>query len=144
MDRVWGQWQGDNRFQIHLPSDLTVVSGEGNPRPVDMVLSALLACSGGTFVKVLSQMRLSVEGVRIAVDAERDAEPPRVFTSIRIRWQIWPGRTPEGRIRVALDLADKYCSILNLLRRACPVETHVLVHPPGEPATVATQDPGPC
>ncbi len=101
--------------------------GRAGPSPMQALLLAVAACSGADVVEILGTMRVPLSGLEVDVEGERVPEPPRRYTSIRIRYRARgvPAEA-EDRLRRAVALSqEKYCSVLHTLRPDVVVESDV-------------------
>ncbi|SDX58802.1 putative redox protein [Marininema mesophilum] len=112
-------WNGKMKFNSTTPSghQLTLdaaqeVGGEDQgPRPTEVLLSAVGACSGIDIVDILKKMRLHVEDFDMEVSGSRAEEHPRRFTHVHIHYRL-TGDLPVEKVRRAVTLSrDTYCSV---------------------------------
>jgi putative redox protein len=97
------------------------------PSPMETVLMALCSCAGLDIVAILQKMRAPLSDLHIEADAERSADPPRVFTKIHLRFHVWgEGLLPEQVERAVMLSVDKYCSVAAMLRRTAEI-THEII-----------------
>lgn len=98
------------------------------PSPVESVLIALCACSGVDVVEILQKMRASLAALRVEADAERAAEPPRVFTKIHMRFRCGGrGLTREQAERAVNLSLEKYCTVAAMLRTTVALSYDVIL-----------------
>lgn len=106
-------------------------AGEAPPRalgPMESVLMALCACTGLDVVEILRKMRAPLDELRVEADAERQADPPRVFTEIHLRVLARGHGLRRGQVERAVALSvDKYCPVAVMLRQAVPITYEVIV-----------------
>ena len=98
-----------------------VIALEGEvPKSTDLVLAGLAACSTRSLEMVMRRMRVSCGSVALSISAWRAEEPPQVFTSIEMEWLL---KSKEDRPKLlrALELAEKHCTVLNILRQSTPI-----------------------
>lgn len=86
------------------------------PRPMELVLQGLCACSGMDVVSILRKQRQDVVDVVIEAEAERAGTPPRVFTRIGLTYRVFGrGLKPRAVERAVRLSADTYCSVARML-----------------------------
>ncbi len=86
------------------------------PRPMELVLQGLCACSGMDVVSILRKQRQDVVDVVIEAQAERAETPPKVFTRIALTYRvIGRGLRPKAVERAVRLSADTYCSVSRML-----------------------------
>jgi uncharacterized OsmC-like protein len=99
----------------------------------DMLLEALVACSGVTLQAVATALDLPLRGGRVRAEGDLDfrgtlgvaKDAPVGFRAIRLNFEIDSDASPE-QIATLLKLTERYCVVLQTLR-----------NPPSLTATVA-------
>jgi putative redox protein len=97
--------------------------------PVQALALSLAGCIGSDVVDISEKMRVSFAGLRVQIEGDRNAEPPRYFTSLRVVVFV-KGVAPEDEARVqrALDLShEKYCSVFHTLRKDLSFSTRLVL-----------------
>ncbi|HWI66587.1 MAG TPA: OsmC family protein [Symbiobacteriaceae bacterium] len=99
------------------------VGGENKgPRPTELLLTALGGCTGMDVVSVLKKMRVDVDRLEMAIEAEERAEHPKHFEKITMVYRIWGPEIPEEKFRRAVELSfTTYCSVGALLKKGAEV-----------------------
>jgi putative redox protein len=113
------KWVKDAMFVAESGSGHAVVidgppDGGGRnmgPRPMEMLLLGMGACTAYDVVSILSKARQAVTDCRVELEAERAETVPQVFTRIRVHFVV-TGRDLQARhVERAVKLsAEKYCS----------------------------------
>ena len=125
-------WAGGAAFIGSSPAGHKVVidgppEGGGRdlgPRPMEMILLGLGACTGYDIVSILKKARQEVTGIEISVDGKRADAVPSVFTDINIHFHITGHNVSEKQVDRAIHLsAEKYCSASIMLGKAVNI-TH--------------------
>ncbi|WP_322807653.1 OsmC family protein [Thermanaerothrix sp.] len=115
------EWIGGKRFVgIDSTQHSVVLStpDEGvGMKPSELLLVALAACTAVDVVEILRKKRQDLQGLRITVSGEQDADPPWTFRRIHIHYALrGAGLTSEG-VEQAIRLSEeKYCSVAATLR----------------------------
>jgi len=127
------RWDGGMRFSWNdrWVMDATPEHGGtgAGPAPMETVLLALAGCTGMDVVAILQRMRAPLEELRIEVEAERAAEHPRVFTSIRLRYHLnGEGLKPAQVLRAVTLSQERYCSVSAMLRASARVSYEMLLN----------------
>jgi uncharacterized OsmC-like protein len=94
----------------------------------DMLLEALVACAGVTLRAVATALEFRLAGGRVRAEGELDfrgtlgvdREAPVGFRDIRLDFALETDEPPE-RIDTLLKLTERYCVVLQTLRRPPPV-----------------------
>ena len=94
------------------------------PRPIELLLVGLGACTGMDVISILRKMRQPVTGYELKVRGERSADHPMIFTDILVEHVVYGrGVTPES-VRRAVELSEtRYCPVGAMLGKAATV-TH--------------------
>lgn len=93
------------------------IGGQGlGARPMELVLTALGACSGIDVATILGKQRQEVDALRVTVDGEREpGKEPSLFRSIAVRFEV-TGPCDPGKLAQAVNLSmEKYCSVARIL-----------------------------
>ncbi|MEK0084549.1 OsmC family protein [Benzoatithermus flavus] len=94
------------------------------PSPMELVLIGTGGCTAFDVVEILKKGRHAVEDCEVRLEAERAAEPPRVFTRIRMRFVVTGRSLPRAAVERAVTLsAEKYCSASIMLAKTAEI-TH--------------------
>ncbi|HYU59813.1 MAG TPA: OsmC family protein [Solirubrobacterales bacterium] len=96
----------------------------------DMLLGALAACAQLTCQMVANSM--GIEAKRIEVEVEGDHDPrgtlgvnksvPAGFEAIRLSFDVEAPNATDEQIASLLEKTERYCTVLQTLRRPPPVE----------------------
>jgi putative redox protein len=92
------------------------------PSPMEMVLTALCACTAVDVVSILEKKREPLTGLTVSATAEQPDEAPRVFTRIHLNYRVH-GKVAKkaGEDAVALS-KTKYCSVSLMLEKAVKID----------------------
>jgi putative redox protein len=102
------------------------------PSPMETVLMALCGCTSVDVVSILLKKRQRLEGLKVKAAAEQAETPPRVFTHIKLTYEL-SGRLSRKAVEDAVALSkNKYCSVSKMLEKAAAIE-HEIVYLDGEP-----------
>jgi putative redox protein len=92
--------------------------GQAAHSPVQLLLLSLASCTAADIIDIAGKMRVAIAGLDVAVAGDRNAEPPRYFKSIRVRYRT-RGVAADDRAKIERAIAlshEKYCSVLHTLR----------------------------
>jgi len=91
-------------------------------RPMETVLMGAGACTAYDVVLILKKARQPIEDCVVELEAERAAEPPRVFTKIHLHYRIKGRGLDPHKVRNAVELSkDKYCSATIMLAKTAEI-----------------------
>jgi putative redox protein len=93
-------------------------------RPMEMVLVGMGGCTAFDVVVILKKARQAVVDCELEMEAERAAEPPKVFTRIHVHYRVKGRGLSEAQVKRAIELsAQKYCSASIMLGKTAAI-TH--------------------
>ena len=116
-----------------LVLDAPVANGgrELGPSPMELVLIGTGGCTAFDVVEILKKGRHAVTDCQVELEAERAAEPPRVFTAITMRFVVTGHRLPRAAVERAVRLsAEKYCSASIMLGKSVRIAHEIEVREP--------------
>lgn len=123
-------WKGEMAFAATSESGHTLVMDaspdqEGDnqgPRPMELLLLSLGGCTGMDVISFLRKKRVTVDELKIAIEAERRKEHPQVFTKVTLDYQIKGKNLKESDVKWAVELSqEKYCSVIGMLKKTVPI-----------------------
>ena len=95
------------------------------PRPMEMLLMGMGACSSVDVVGILKKSRQAIRDCRVEIEAERADETPAVFTKIHLKFIVSGKALKEVQVERAVALsAEKYCSASIMMQAAGAEVTH--------------------
>lgn len=121
-------WIDQQRFVATAGSNHSIiVDGEkhtGNS-PMELVLLGLCGCTGYDVVSILRKKREPFTSVEVRVEAERAADPPTVYTEIRLVYRVG-GKVSHKAVQDAVQLSEeKYCSVAAMLRKTAKISYRI-------------------
>ncbi|WP_297527677.1 OsmC family protein [Thiohalobacter sp.] len=91
-------------------------------RPMEMLLLGMGGCTAFDVVYILGRQRQPVTDCVVELEAERAAEPPKVFTRIHVHFIVTGKGLSEKQVARAVALsAEKYCSASIMLGKAAEI-----------------------
>jgi putative redox protein len=104
-----------------------VVDGDkaaGNS-PMELVLIGLCGCTGYDVVSILQKKREPFTSLEVRAQAERAADPPSVYTEIKLLYRIG-GRVSRKAVEDAVRLSkEKYCSVSAMLAKTAKISAEI-------------------
>ena len=120
-------WKSGMAFDITAGSGANVVSdgdAKAGMSPMEMVLAALVGCTGADVIDILRKKRQDVSRLEIRVFGERAEKHPRVYTDIQLTFVVTGHGIDREAVRRAIELSEvKYCSISAMLRATAKIQT---------------------
>lgn len=95
------------------------------PRPMELMLLCVGACSSVDVVHILKKSRQAITDCYVEVSSKRAETDPKIFTEIHLHFVITGKNLGENHVRRAVELsADKYCSASIMLASGGCKVTH--------------------
>jgi len=121
-------WIERHRFNgISDSAHSIVVDGDktaGNS-PMELVLIGLCGCTGYDVVSILQKKREPFTSLEVRAEAERAAEPPSVYTEIKLIYRIG-GKVSRKAVEDAVRLSEeKYCSVSAMLAKTAKITAEI-------------------
>lgn len=92
------------------------------PRPMEMMLLSVGACSAVDVMHILKKARQPVRDCFVEVSGERAESDPKVFTAIHLHFVVSGTGLKAAQVQRAVDLsAEKYCSASIMLGQVARV-----------------------
>jgi len=124
MTEARASWIADQRFEsVATSGHKIVVDGDkktGNS-PMELVLIGLCACTGYDVASILRKKREPYTSLEVRAEAERAADPPSVYTEIRLVYRVG-GNVSHKAVEDAVRLSEeKYCSVAAMLNKTAKI-----------------------
>jgi putative redox protein len=117
-------WIDNQRFNaVATSGHAIVVDGDkktGNS-PMELVLIGLCGCTGYDVASILRKKREPFTSLEVRAEAERAANPPTVYTQIRLVYRVG-GDVSHKAVEDAVRLSEeKYCSVSAMLQKTARI-----------------------
>ena len=137
------RWVEDRTFVGQTESGHALAFGTAHgdgakpgPSPMELVLLGAGGCTAWDVVNILEKGREAIDGVTVAIDADRADSEPRVFTRIHLHFTVSGRGVDPRKVARAIDLSmDKYCSATAMLAKTAAVSHDFEVIDTRAPAT---------
>jgi putative redox protein len=121
-------WIEKQRFNGVADSGHSIVAdgdkSTGNS-PMELVLIGLCGCTGYDVVSILQKKREPFTSLEVRAQAERAAEPPSVYTEIKLTYRV-DGKVSHKAVEDAVRLSkEKYCSVSAMLEKTAKITTEI-------------------
>ncbi len=119
-------WVDHARFMGIAGSGHAVVTDGGSTdktanSPMELVLIGLCGCTATDVANILQKKREPFTSLEVRAEAEQAAEPPKVYTSIRLVYKV-RGNVAKKSMEDAVNLSkDKYCSVSAMLEKTAKI-----------------------
>ncbi|MCE5236108.1 MAG: OsmC family protein [Clostridiaceae bacterium] len=95
---------------------------------MELFLTSLCGCSGGTVLALLNKMRKTILSFSIEAEGTRLQEPPMRFSTITLKFRLASPNTTEEELKKIIRLAgEKYCPVWAMIKNTVEVETEAEV-----------------
>ena len=112
------QFEGKGNGGIPVAMD---GDGKTGNSPSELVLIALCGCTAYDVVSILQKKREPLTGLEVSAEAEKAADAPRVYTSIKLLYRI-SGKVARKAAEDAVRLSEeKYCSVSAMLSKTARI-----------------------
>ncbi|HXZ80622.1 MAG TPA: OsmC family protein [Terriglobales bacterium] len=112
----------------HLIIDDAV--GATGPKPIELVAAALAGCTAFDVINILRKKRQNITAYEVQVEADQPADPPQVFTKVRIRHIVTGIDVDQDAVASAIHLSEsKYCSVGAMIQKTAEFTTSFEIIP---------------
>ena len=96
-------------------------------RPMEVLLMGMGGCTAIDVVSMLKKQRQNIEGVEVAMAAERADDYPKVYVDVKLIYTVRGRKLNKALVERAVSLSDeKYCSATAMFKKTAKV-THEVV-----------------
>lgn len=116
-------WREGLHFQATLPSGIALEMGSdadnARARPKELLLGALMGCTGMDVVSILEKMRAPFTAFHLTAEGvERDTHP-KIYDTIVLTYSLEAPEASKDGFARAVELSwTKYCPVIATLREA--------------------------
>lgn len=123
----------DSSFTVPLGADPKVGGDDDGFRPMELIGIGLAGCTAMDVMSILHKKRQQVTDFKVAVDAQRAEDHPRIFTHITIIYQITGHDIDEGAVKRAIKLsAERYCPAQGMFAQIVPIALEYHIYEAGD------------
>jgi len=131
-------WQGGLEFSVSQDDHEFTIDGSAEfggrnrgPRPKNLILTALIGCTGMDVVSILEKMKIRDYGLTVTARGEYTEEHPKVFRYIKIEYRFTGEDLPLSKIERAVNLSrEKYCGVSEMLRGKMELTYDIILEKP--------------
>ena len=122
--------EAGTKFEGHSSHAITMDgSSKGGNSPMELVLIALCGCTAYDVVTILQKKREPFTAVEVRAEAEKAADPPRVYTTIKLVYRV-KGEVARKAVEDAVRLSEeKYCSVAAMLNKTAKITYEIELDP---------------
>jgi putative redox protein len=124
------KWIAETKFEGHASHSITVDgSSKAGNSPMELVLIGLCGCTAADVVSILQKKREPFTAVEVHAEAEKAADPPRVYTGIKLIYRV-KGNVARKAVEDAVRLSEeKYCSVAAMLNKTAKITYEIELDP---------------
>ncbi len=131
-------WQGGLEFSVNQDDHEFTIDGsaefggrDSGPRPKNLILTALIGCTGMDVVSILEKMKIRDYKLTVRASGEFTEEHPKIFRYIKIEYKFVGEDLPLSKIERAVELSqDKYCGVTEMLRGKMELSFDIILEKP--------------
>ena len=98
------------------------------PRPMELVLAGAASCTAFDVVLMLKKSRQNFSRLHVDAEAQRAETDPKVFTAIRLTFNIAGKALDPAAVERAVKLSkEKYCSATAMLGHTAEISTEIVL-----------------
>lgn len=114
----------ENGFTAEFPYGKLDISGdeEYGFRPYQLLVSSIAVCSGGVLRKIFTKQRIEIEDMTIQTDVKRNPDEADRIEKISVHFIIKGTGLKEEKVKKAIELTRKNCSMVQSVIPAVEVE----------------------
>jgi putative redox protein len=125
MTEATTRWIDGERFAAVSSSGHSIVLDAAKEKtansPMELVLIGLCGCTASDVVNILRKKREPFTSLEVRARAERAANPPSVYTEIRLTYRVG-GKVSAKAMEDAVRLSEeKYCSVAAMLNKTAKI-----------------------
>ena len=110
-------------FTVPVGADPSVGGADDGFRPLELLALSLAGCTAMDVMSILQKKQESVSAFEVRFHGRRQAEHPKVFTSVRLVYHVTGRNVSAASVRRAIELSiTKYCPAFAMLGKAFPIE----------------------
>ncbi len=133
---VNGKWLGNMAFEAEVSGHKLIMdaSKEGNgedlgPRPKELMMAALLGCTGMDVVSILKKMRVEYDSLDIRIESDVTEEHPKHYSAMHIIYSFRGPDLPLDKIEKAIEMSqEKYCGVSAVYKKAMPITHEIRIN----------------
>ena len=117
-----------NSFRVPMGADVELGGKNDGFRPMELILIGLAGCTGMDVISIAKKKQQQIKSFWVKIQAEREAEHPRVFNKIVIEYVFSGDNLDIHALERAVQLSEeKYCPAQAMLRKAVDITHKITV-----------------
>ena len=136
MGKSTATWKGGLTFEVEQDGHRFIIDGpeefggrDLGPRPKNLLLTALITCTGMDVVSILDKMGVHGFSLRLGAEGDLTEEHPRTFSTISVTYSFTGRDLPDEKIEKAVRLSqEKYCGVSAMLSLGAELTYEIIVN----------------
>ncbi len=103
-----------DKFIFESETGRKLVVDENTPKPMELLLIALMGCTGVDVIEILNKMKVQYEKFEIIADGKRSENYPKRYEYIKLIYKFYGKNLNKEKEKIerAVSLSqNKYCSV---------------------------------
>ncbi|MDF1500156.1 MAG: OsmC family protein [Anaerolineales bacterium] len=115
--------QAETGFKVPLGASLSVGGKDDGFRPMELIAIGVIGCTAMDVISILQKKRQDITSFTVDLEASRAEEHPKVFTDMKITYQIKGNNVDPKAVERAIELSEtKYCPAQAMFADVFPIE----------------------
>jgi putative redox protein len=115
-------------FSLPMGADPKVGGENDGFRPSELVLVGLAGCTGMDVISILEKKRQQVTAFEVRAHGDTAPSLPKRFTGFMVEYIVTGKGIDPDMVERAVELSEtKYCTVMNTLRHAGPIERKITI-----------------
>jgi putative redox protein len=112
----------DNRGHVSaMDAGVEFGGADSAATPKELLLNAMMGCSGMDVVSMLQKMRCPLESFEMSAEAQKNEHYPIYLKNIHITYTGKGSTTPEQFIKAVSSSMNKYCGVSYMISKSSSV-----------------------
>jgi putative redox protein len=128
-------WAGNMVFHCENHGVLSLIDAskehggaDSAPTPKELVLNAMMGCTGIDVVLMLKKMRQEVEEFKMEIEAEKTNAHPIHFKTADLVYLFKGSLDPEKVIKAVESSLTKYCGVNYMISKTCKISFKIFLN----------------
>ncbi len=119
----------DSEHMVPMDSQKIVGGFESAATPMELVLQALIGCTGMDVISILKKMKVEYRNFNVSETHERAENHPKVYTSIHMVFSMDGEDIDPEKVMKAVRLSkERYCGVSAMLGATVDITYHIEIN----------------
>jgi putative redox protein len=128
-------WIKDMKFECENHGLITSIDSskehgghESAPTPKELILNAMMGCTGMDVVSILQKMRQEITEFKMEIEVEKTSEHPVHFKTAKLVYLFKGPIDPEKAIKAVDSSLTKYCGVNYMISKTCQISFDIILN----------------